>query len=104
VTVVDAHDYGSARDKLNEILKPNDFRRAVLTVSDGSQIYITTHMFFEDLAVINENLYQTSSNLPGVYQEVVEESKDQLSFLKFGDGESSSSNSDLGSPAAVIQK
>ena len=61
-------------------------------------------MFFEDLAVINENLYQTSNNVPGVYLDVVEESKDQLSVLKFGDGESSSSNSDLGSPAAIIEK
>jgi hypothetical protein len=33
-------------------------------------------MFFEDLAVINENLYQTSNNVPGVYLNVVEESKD----------------------------
>jgi hypothetical protein len=36
VTVVDAHDEATAKEKLNEIIKPNDFRRAVLTVSDGS--------------------------------------------------------------------
>ena len=61
-------------------------------------------MFFEDLAVINENLYQRQSNWFGNSSEVGEESKDQSNVLKFGDQESSSSNSDLGSPAMVIEK
>ena len=34
--MIDAQDETTAREKLNDILKPNDFRRAVLTVSDGS--------------------------------------------------------------------
>jgi hypothetical protein len=40
------------KEKQNKMIEPDDFRRAVLTVPDGSQIYITTHMFLEDLATI----------------------------------------------------
>jgi hypothetical protein len=56
-------------------------------------------MFFEDLAVINENLFLTQNNWPTVSLEVVEENKEHSIDLKFANEESSSSNSDLGSPA-----
>ena len=36
--------------------KELEFCRAVSTVGSGSQIYITTHMFYEDLADIQDIL------------------------------------------------
>lgn len=84
--MIDEPDEKSVQEKLNEIFRPNDFKRAVLTVSDGSQVYITTHMFFEDLAVVNENMLTSATNLPEELKlDTNEEIKDQPTEFKFED-------------------